>query len=141
MPAAPDRSSSSRLVHGERDRVAQRLADLIRTGRRARRGAEGSQEKFAQAIGVGRRTLQYLESGNSSVSLDTWLSALQELGLLHAFAAAIASTTDTVGVASAAAVAAHAARRRSGAGDDEAPHETLTAEFPSPAPRLPRKAG
>jgi transcriptional regulator with XRE-family HTH domain len=55
------------------------LGQHVRTARVRRRM---STEDFAQACGIGRRTLYRIESGDPGITLSVFLSVLWKLGLL-----------------------------------------------------------
>jgi len=112
-----------------RDRAVHQFGELIRARRRMwARGSGLSQKALAELLGVSRRTVAAMESGDPSVSLETWLRAWQVLGLLPNVTAAAAPDHE-LAIAAAAAIAASAAARPGRTPPDEA------SAFPAPRRR------
>lgn len=67
--------------HPVSDSILQQLAALGERLRAARRLRHLSQEEFGDQIGVSRETQRRLENGDPSISMGTYMNALQVLGL------------------------------------------------------------
>lgn len=73
------RRSSQAFITPAADEVAQHLGSLVRQARLARRWTIADLAERARA---GTATIKRIEAGSSAVSLGTWLSAFECLGLL-----------------------------------------------------------